>query len=38
MGTEGSFPEVKILGSEADHAPPVTAKVKKTSVYISISS
>jgi hypothetical protein len=34
MGTErGPSPEVKRLGSEADHSPPTSAEVKNTWIY-----
>jgi hypothetical protein len=31
MGTSGSFSGSKATGRDADHSPPVIAKVKKTS-------
>jgi hypothetical protein len=36
MATGGSFQEIKRPGSEADHSPPTSAKVKKMWIYTSI--
>jgi hypothetical protein len=35
MGTGGSFPGVKRPGSEAEHSPPVSAKIDKMRIYTS---
>jgi hypothetical protein len=37
MGTEGSFPGVKLPGHEAYHSPPASAEVKKMWIYTSTS-
>jgi hypothetical protein len=39
LGTRGSFPGVKQLGSEADHSPPSSAKVKECmELYLHFSN
>jgi hypothetical protein len=35
MGTGSTFPGVKRPGSEADHSPPTSTKVKKIWIYTS---